>query len=190
MPAEGMDADADDPDVVAPRSSLGPPAAGANAYVSDGVARPPRAAGISVSSIGIPIRSCSGSATVSRASTRTSPGNSMYPTPYGSNASGSSTAYGGDFGGKHWIVQDHSVPDRASSRSRTCKEVQRGHERLARERDHAALLALRADEPDLAADLDEQPVRHGSRARQAHAASSIGSASSGATPTIARMRPT
>src|SRR3954464_2527493 len=62
-----------------------------------------------------PIRSFSGSGSVSLASTSSSPGSSMYPTEYGSKASGPS--YGGDGGRKSWVVNVHSVPRSARSRS-------------------------------------------------------------------------
>ncbi len=66
--AERVDAEADDRDVVAHAA-----APGRNANVS---APESPGAGISVSSIGMPISSSSGSTSVSRASTRTSPGSS------------------------------------------------------------------------------------------------------------------
>ena len=68
MAPEGMDPQPDDRDVLGHRSSTG---RNANVMTS---ARP--GAGISVSSIAIPIRSRAGSDSVSLASTRTSPGNS------------------------------------------------------------------------------------------------------------------
>ena len=67
--AERMDADPDDGDVGRAHAC----STGRNAYVS---APSPPGAGTSTSSIGIPIRRRSGSASVSRASTRTSPGSS------------------------------------------------------------------------------------------------------------------
>ena len=69
--AERMDADADDRHVVVRAHS--PSSAGRKAKVT---APPSPGAGTSTSSIGIPMRSWAGSASVSRASTRTSPGSS------------------------------------------------------------------------------------------------------------------
>ena len=71
--AERMDADADDGDVLGHRSASSSSSAGRNAKVT--VPESPGAA-IRVSSIGIPMRSRAGSASVRRASTRTSPGSS------------------------------------------------------------------------------------------------------------------
>ena len=68
MAAEGVDADADDR---RRRSCSFASSAGRKAKVT---APPSPGAGTSTSSIGMPMRSCGGSASVSRASTRTSPG--------------------------------------------------------------------------------------------------------------------
>ena len=85
-------------------------------------------AAISVSSIGMPMRSRAGSASVRRASTRTSPGELDVADAVGLEVVARRPAYGGDFGAKHWIVQLHSVPRRCSRRSSTSSEVQRGQD--------------------------------------------------------------
>ena len=74
MTPEGVDPRADDSDAHAACSE-----AGAKAKVTTPSSSP--GAGINVNSIGIPMLSSSGSATVSLVSTRTSPGSSTYPTP-------------------------------------------------------------------------------------------------------------
>ena len=55
-------------------------------------------------------------------------------------------AYGGDLGGKHWIVQVHSVPRRASRRSLHVARRAARARALAREGDDAAAAALGADQ--------------------------------------------
>src|SRR5207248_4301660 len=103
--AERVEADPDDGDA---RRVHDAAPTGAKAYVT--MSRPSAsvANGTTTSSSSIPMRNSAGSATVSRASTRTSPGISTYPTPNGVKPP-SDARNGGLLGGKPWIVQLHNV---------------------------------------------------------------------------------
>src|SRR6266480_3838058 len=75
--------------------------AGRNANVTTSLPSSSVRKGTSTSSISMPASSASGSDSVSRASTFTSPASSMYPIPNGTKASPVGPMYGGDGGGKY-----------------------------------------------------------------------------------------
>src|SRR3954469_10332484 len=103
-------------------------ATGRNANVTTSLPSSSVRNGTTTSSMSIPMRSTSGSDSVRRDSTLTSSGSSTYPTPYGTKSLPPTPEYGGDGGGKFWVVHAHNRPRRDNNCSDISVDAQRGQE--------------------------------------------------------------